>query len=75
MHLEQAIACAKGKKHILCEKPLATNVKSSQKIIDICKANNVKLMTAFPCRYHSSFLELKEAVKNNSLGKILAINV
>jgi scyllo-inositol 2-dehydrogenase (NADP+) len=45
-HAEQAIKLMKHGKHILCEKPLASNTKEVQSMIDTAEANHVVLMEA-----------------------------
>ena len=37
MHYDQVIACARGKKHVLCEKPLGMTVREAEKMVNICK--------------------------------------
>ena len=72
-HKELVVASAKAKKHILCEKPIATTMKDAKKMIEVCNENNVKLMIAFPCRFSPSAKRLKQLVEEGKLGKILAI--
>lgn len=72
-HLELTEMAASAGKHVLCEKPIATTVKDAQAMIDICKRHNVKLMTAFPCRYSPSIINAKEAVQSGRIGNVLAI--
>jgi predicted dehydrogenase len=57
----------------MCEKPLATTKQDAEAIVEVCKRSGVKLMMAFPCRYHPAFRRLKETVASGSLGKILAM--
>ncbi len=64
---------AKAGKHILCEKPLGTNPTDMQAMIDVCRSNNVQLMTAFPCRFSPAFQRMKSAVDEGKIGKVLAI--
>lgn len=45
-HKDTAIALLKHKKHILCEKPLASNYKQVQKMIDVASENNVIILEA-----------------------------
>ena len=52
-HAEYTIAAARAGKHVLCEKPLATNLVDAKKMVDVCEENNVILQTAFPFRFHS----------------------
>lgn len=64
---------ANAGKHILCEKPLATTVEDAHAMIDVCASNNVKLMTAFPCRYSPAVIQARNAVQNGAIGNVLAI--
>jgi predicted dehydrogenase len=73
-HAEIAIAAAKAGKHILCEKPIATTIDEGLAIIRAADENNVKLMIAFPCRFHEVAIRMKEQVANGEFGDILAIN-
>ena len=57
MHAEYTIRAAKAGKHVLCEKPMATNVAEAQAMIDACKAANVKLMIAYRCHYEPTNLK------------------
>ncbi|MEM7345971.1 MAG: Gfo/Idh/MocA family oxidoreductase [Chloroflexota bacterium] len=56
--------------HVLSEKPLATNLKESQAIIDVCQAANVLLMTAFPMRFSAPLREVKAKLDDGSLGAV-----
>lgn len=47
LHCEWAIKAMQAGKHVLCEKPLATNAEDCQKMIDCANENGVLLMEAF----------------------------
>lgn len=64
---------AKAGKHVLCEKPLATTKADGRAMIEVCRANGVQLMTAFPCRFSPSYIRLKQMVQSGELGEVLAI--
>ncbi|GAA3411208.1 Gfo/Idh/MocA family protein [Paenibacillus hodogayensis] len=72
-HHEHVLAAARAGKHVLCEKPLATNLKDAQEMIDVCKENGVYLGTAFPVRYSTPVAEAKKAIDAGQIGTILAI--
>jgi predicted dehydrogenase len=72
-HRELTEMSARAGKHVLCEKPIATTVADAQAMIDVCRRHNVKLMTAFPCRYSPSMIRVKESVDGGCIGDILAI--
>lgn len=46
LHAEQAMICMKHGKHVLCEKPLASNVKEVQAMLQTAKEHDVLLMEA-----------------------------
>ncbi|MBP1917504.1 Gfo/Idh/MocA family protein [Lederbergia galactosidilytica] len=72
-HHEQVLAAAQAKKHILCEKPLATTVEDAWEMIRACEENRVKLQTAFPVRFHASIAQAKQQIEAGKIGRILAI--
>ena len=45
-HHDIAIQCMKHHKHVLCEKPMASNAREVSEMIDVAKANGVMLMEA-----------------------------
>jgi predicted dehydrogenase len=72
-HKEYALAAAEAGKHVLCEKPLATNSSDAQAMIDAANSAGVVLMTAFPCPFAPAFNRLVELARSGSMGKILAV--
>jgi predicted dehydrogenase len=71
MYVQQA---AEAGAHILCEKPLATTVDDAKQIVQICRKQRVKLMTAFPMRFSSPAVEIKQMMGQGGLGRIYGIN-
>lgn len=72
-HREHVVAAAKAGKHVLCEKPLATNAQDGQEMIDTCRENGVILQTAFPVRFHPSVIRAKQMIDEGRIGRVLAI--
>ncbi len=70
MHAEQAIRAAQAKKHVLCEKPMATTVEDARRMIEECKANGVNLGVVFQNRYHAAHVRTREVVASGTLGEI-----
>ena len=60
-HKEQAILMMKHKKHVLCEKPIASNVREFEEMEQVAKENGIILMEAMKSVYCPGFY----AVKNN----------
>lgn len=69
MHKEFTIRSAIAKKHVLCEKPMATNVADAQEMIDICKNENKKLMIAYRVQYEPHNQLIKNWVQNKVFGE------
>jgi len=55
LHAEQAILFLKNKKHVLCEKPVASNVRELDLMIKAAKDNNVLLMEAMKTTFLPNF--------------------
>ena len=47
VHAQFAIAAARAKKHVWCEKPMAMTPEECQSMIDACKENGVKLCIGY----------------------------
>jgi predicted dehydrogenase len=73
MHGEYTIRAAKAGKHVLCEKPMATNVTECKAMIAACKAAHVKLMIAYRCHYEPTNLKAVRLIREGALGKVQAI--
>jgi predicted dehydrogenase len=73
MHAEYTIRAAKAGKHVLCEKPMATNVADCKSMIEACKAAQVKLMIAYRCHYEPTNLKAIQLIRDGSLGQVQAI--
>ncbi|MBG9656441.1 Gfo/Idh/MocA family protein [Cytobacillus firmus] len=60
LHAEQAIIFMKHNVHVLCEKPIASNIKELQTMIAAARENNVLLMEALKSTFMPNFLAVKE---------------
>ncbi|MFC4401681.1 Gfo/Idh/MocA family protein [Gracilibacillus xinjiangensis] len=59
LHAEHAITCMNGGKHVIVEKPFASNVKEVTAMIETAKANNVTLMEAMKTTHVPNFDQVK----------------
>ncbi|MCK9412606.1 MAG: Gfo/Idh/MocA family oxidoreductase [Prolixibacteraceae bacterium] len=69
LHLDHAIACAKGKKHVFCEKPLGISVEEAERMIQICNHEGVLLGTAFMMRFLAQHQAGLNIINAGKLGK------
>ncbi|MFC2116508.1 Gfo/Idh/MocA family protein [Bacteroidota bacterium] len=69
MHHDQVIACAKAKKHVLCEKPLGMTIAEAENMIRVCKEEGVTLGTGFMMRFLAQHQAALKLIQDGKLGK------
>jgi xylose dehydrogenase (NAD/NADP) len=70
LHREWTIRAAQNGKHVLCEKPLATNTLEAKEMIAAAEANGVVLMEAFMYRFHPQTEQLRQLVTDGVVGQV-----
>jgi len=73
-HAQFALRAAAAGKHVLCEKPLANTVEECRQMVESCRQNNVKLMTAYRKYFEPASVALKKLVASNRLGALKLIH-
>ena len=63
-HAKIAITCMNQGKHVLCEKPMASNAQEVKQMIDAAKENHAVLMEAMIATMNPNFLKVKELLPN-----------
>ena len=61
------------KKNILCEKPMTTSYKNTQKIINLLKRSGVFFMEALPYTLHPQTSLIIKIIKENRIGNLCKI--
>ena len=69
MHHDQVVACARAKKHVLCEKPLGMTIEETENMIKVCKEEGVILGTGFMMRFHTQHQAALKIIQGDRLGK------
>jgi predicted dehydrogenase len=70
LHAPVAIAALQARKHVMLEKPMATNAKEAVKIIDTAKKMKRVLMVGQPFRFNRHTQIAKELIERGQLGEI-----
>jgi len=70
-HYKPVCQAAEAGKNILVEKPLATDLEEAQKMVQVCKKNRVKIMVDFSNRWNPAFVNVKNAIGEGELGRLL----
>ena len=68
-HAPFAIRAANAGKHVLCEKPMANSVEECRRMIEACRAADVRLMIGYRKYFEPASLELKKLITSGKLGK------
>lgn len=72
-HLLPVLGAAEAGVHVLCEKPLGTDLDQMGRMIAACREAGVGLMTAFPNRYVPDLVRARELVRGGGLGELRAV--
>jgi len=70
-HYHLAKACLDNGKHVLVEKPLATNVQHGEELVKLAKEKDLQLMCDHTFCYTGAVRKIKEVIESGELGKIL----
>jgi predicted dehydrogenase/aryl-alcohol dehydrogenase-like predicted oxidoreductase len=73
-HARHVIQAAEAGKHILCEKPFASNYGEAMMAIEACRRNQVFLVEAFAWRSHPVAQRLVELIREGRIGQIKVID-
>src|SRR5215216_1750167 len=70
LHAEWTISALQEGKHVLCEKPFASNAKEAEEMAKTARETGLVLSEAFAYRYHPLIGRVKEIISSGELGKI-----
>ena len=70
LHAPMSIAALKRGKHVLCEKPMSTNLKDAETMVGMAKEAKKKLMIHMSMRFCPQFYCMKNFIDQRILGKI-----
>lgn len=73
-HSEIAVAAAENGIHVLCEKPLASNMEEGERIAKAVQENRIKFMVGFNYRFLPNHVMTKKFVDDGKIGKPILAN-
>ena len=74
LHCEWSIKALKAGKHVLCEKPFATNSAQARLMADAALANDRLLVEAIWTRWHPRFARMVDLIHGGTIGELRAID-
>ncbi len=75
LHCEYTILAAEAGKHVLCEKPMGMDLNQCQQMIDVCRKNQVSLMSAYYRRFFPNVIKMKELFESGAIGDIVLARI
>jgi len=73
LHHDVVIAAAKAGKHIVCEKPLATNAADAQEMVKVCREKKVKLFYAEDWVFSPSLRRAETIIGEKAIGDVVYV--
>lgn len=73
-HLEDALTCLEGGKHVLCEKPLTINEQQGARLVQRARDLDRFLMEAMWTRFNPVTVRVRELVSSGALGELRSIH-
>jgi predicted dehydrogenase len=73
LHAEWTMKSAERGKHVLCEKPLASDAVEAQRCVDFCYRHGVRLMEGFMWPHHPRTAKLRRFLDSGAIGEIRRI--
>ncbi|MEC8426501.1 MAG: Gfo/Idh/MocA family oxidoreductase, partial [Pseudomonadota bacterium] len=70
LHEEQVIKSCRAKKHILCEKPMSTSLKSCENMIAEIEKAGIIFGMAHNNRFNAGLRYIKDLLDSNSIGQV-----
>jgi len=68
---EEAAKALKANKHVLVEKPMATNVKQAEKLLETAEKEGLHLTVGFLMWFIPGVQYIKEAIENKEIGDLV----
>ena len=75
LHPEQVISVAKAGRHVITEKPMATNMSDGKRMVQIADEQGVHLFVVKQNRLNPTLQLLKSAIDKKRFGRIYMVNV
>jgi predicted dehydrogenase len=69
LHAEQAVAAAEAGKHVLCEKPMALDPASCERMIGAARAHGVRLGVAYYRHHYPLVRRLRALLDSGEIGR------
>lgn len=73
-HADLALRALEAGKHVICEKPLATNAEDAKRLVDLAARRGRVAAVPFVYRYHPMVREARTRIAQGDLGVLLTLD-
>ncbi len=70
LHCEWTVRALEAGKHVLCEKPFASNADEAERMLRVARETGLHLVEAFHWRYHPLAARIREILRGGELGAL-----
>ena len=74
-HLEILKQCVKYKKHLLCEKPIASNTEDAKEFVSIVNCADINLQIGYIVRFNETYRTVADMIHKGMIGSPLIIRM
>jgi len=74
LHSEWSVRAARASKHVLCEKPMAMNVREVREMAAAAEASGTLLMEAFMYKFHPQMEKTAGLISAGEIGRIRSVH-
>ena len=75
-HLKLLELCVKYKKHVICEKPIATTLEEGKEFVRLVKENpDVKVLVGHILRHNATYRKVAKMIHEGAIGKPIAMRM
>lgn len=74
MLAKEALKTLHAGKHVLVEKPMATNTRQADKLLQTAKSNRLHLTVGFLMRFIPGVQAIREAVESKKIGELVSVS-
>ena len=74
-HADQVVAAARAGKHVLCDKPLGTNVADAKRAFDACESAGVSLGINFHNRHLPWVRDVSRLIAGGTIGDVRVVQL
>lgn len=68
---KEALKALRAGKHVLVEKPMATNTQQAEKLVQTAKENGLHLTVGFLMRFIPGLQHIRQSVENKKIGELV----